>query len=172
MPADIEGKIFKKYKKNTTLFIETGTYIGDGIKSAINAGFENIISIEISKFQYDYCEKMFKDNKNVSLFLGDSREVLHNILSNDIIKNQGIFFWLDAHFSGGVTGGEGIRETLYKELEIILEYTKENKVNAVIAIDDMDTVLYSEVEEIMNKYNAVFLGKEVTFIYLLFYEVN
>ena len=40
MPTYNDGRLFKKYKKNCNLFIETGTYIGDVIESALNAEFE------------------------------------------------------------------------------------------------------------------------------------
>ena len=36
----------KKYKNS--VFLETGTYQGDGIKKALEAGFEKIYSIEIN----------------------------------------------------------------------------------------------------------------------------
>ena len=44
MPSNVDN--FKRFKNE--LFIETGSFYGEGIQQAIDAGFENIISIELS----------------------------------------------------------------------------------------------------------------------------
>lgn len=93
--------ILKKYNKNN-IFIESGSYLGDGIICAYNSNmFTQIHSIEIKKNLYDRLCKKFKPYKNINLYLGDSGELI-----GDIIKdiNEGITFWLDGHFSGGITG--------------------------------------------------------------------
>ena len=41
MPSTTEN--FKKYLNN--IFVETGSYLGDGIQKAINSVYKNIISI-------------------------------------------------------------------------------------------------------------------------------
>ena len=41
------------------IFIETGTYNGDGVVKALEYGFEQIYSIEIDKDRYEYCKKKF-----------------------------------------------------------------------------------------------------------------
>ena len=52
MPSKKE--IFQKYINN--YFIETGSYLGDGIQQAIDAGFKNIISIELSDKYFNICK--------------------------------------------------------------------------------------------------------------------
>ena len=37
----------EKFKNKTSNFIETGSYLGDGIQLAIDSGFDNIYSIEL-----------------------------------------------------------------------------------------------------------------------------
>lgn len=173
MAADIEGMFFRRHKKDCTLLIETGSYCGDGIRAALNADFENIISIEISKHQYDECVGIFEHDDNVSLILGDSREKLHDILCDKIIKDRSVFFWLDAHNSGGFTGGDGVEETAYKELEIIINYVQKNGIKARIVLDDMNYKTKEEVEEIIKTYPIKFVGEEKSFdCIILVYEMG
>ena len=77
------------------VFIETGTYIGDGVKEALKAGFSEIYSIEIDEKRFLKCKEMFKENSNVTIILGDSGKVLPSLLKN---INKKITFWIDAHY--------------------------------------------------------------------------
>lgn len=141
MPTYNDGRLFKKYKKKCDLFIETGTYIGEGIESALNAEFDDILSIELSSYHYNFCKNKFNNNNKVKILFGDSTLLLPDILKN---KNSNILFWLDAHCSGGNTSGLGVIETLNKELEL-LKYA--NITNCSLLLDDMNDELikfYSE----------------------------
>ena len=92
MSASVE--IFKKY--SNPIFIETGSYEGDGIQFALEAGFKEIYSIEILPGYFGKCSKIFAGYNNIHLILGDSPIVLGGILNN---INEPITFWLDAHLS-------------------------------------------------------------------------
>ena len=78
-------------------FIETGTYEGDTVDIAVNNGFKNVYSMELSELFYNNCVKRFIYNKNVKIFKGNSRNDLYKIISN---INVPITFWLDSHWSG------------------------------------------------------------------------
>jgi hypothetical protein len=78
-------------------FVETGTYKGESVELALNNGFKNIYSIELSQVFYYDCVKKFINNQNVKLFQGNSRYDLHKIIKN---INSPITFWLDGHWSG------------------------------------------------------------------------
>ena len=124
---------FKKYLN--PYFIETGSYKGEGIQAALDAGFEKVISFEKSEKYYDLCKAMFSKCPNVSLWFGDSIEWLP-------IALKGVFkpctFWLDAHYSGGDTAEGGT--PILKELEIITQRIglKLNIIEGdIILIDDM-----------------------------------
>lgn len=124
----------RKYFKNhiNEVFIETGSYIGDGIFKALQCGFSKIISIEISEKYHSLCSKRFKNNKNVEIILGDSYKVLPNILKSINCKST---FWLDGHHSCGDTGLGEFWSPLIQELEAI----KNHNINEhAIIIDDMD----------------------------------
>ena len=84
-----------KYKND--YFVETGTYEGDTTEFALNNGFKNVYSIELSDVFYYNCIKRFIYNPNVKIFKGNSRYDLYKMISN---INSQITFWLDGHWSG------------------------------------------------------------------------
>ena len=81
------------YKNN--IFIETGTYQGDGVKQALWSGFNNIYSIEIDESRFNKCREMFKDCENVTIIHGDSGIELSTLLEK---INEPVTFWIDAHY--------------------------------------------------------------------------
>jgi hypothetical protein len=125
----IRSNILKKYLNQ--FFVETGSHIGDGIMAALEAGFPQIKSIELSENFYKLCKNRFNNEQKVSLILGDSSKVLW-----DVIKeiNCSITFWLDGHWSGN-DSARGKEETpLLAELETI---KKHHIKTHTILIDDL-----------------------------------
>lgn len=113
------------------VFVETGSYRGDGIQNAIDAGFETIYSIELSDKYYDHCLRRFKDNHSVKLFLGDSSKILFDVIKD--IDGQ-ITFWLDGHYSCGDTAlGEKVCP-LVEEFDAIKRHHIKNH---IILVDDL-----------------------------------
>jgi len=120
------------YKETNTSkskhYIETGAYLGSGIKS-VKKNYNNIHSIELSPKWYNHNLEQFKDDSNVNMYLGDSKKVLPELLSK---IDEPVTIFLDAHYSGGNTAfGEEEVPLLY-ELEIL----KKRKHNDIIIIDD------------------------------------
>jgi hypothetical protein len=109
-------------------YIETGTYLGDGIKCVVN-NYQNIHSIELSEKWYYYNIDQFKDYSNVNMYLGDSKKVLPDLL-NDI--HEPVTIYLDAHYSGGTTAFGEEEVPLLFELEIL----KNRQEDDIIIIDD------------------------------------
>lgn len=120
-----------KFKNSTLNFIETGSYMGDGIQLAIDSGFKQIFSIEISDKYYYYCRQKFANYQNIHLIQGDSLLELAKLLEN---KKDPFTFWLDAHYSGADTGFGNLEFPIMKELETILS---RNINGETIYIDDM-----------------------------------
>jgi hypothetical protein len=114
--------------KKTSHYIETGTYLGNGIKNVLD-NYDNIHSIELSKKWYDYNLEQFKDNKNVKIYLGDSKKVLPKLLNT---INEPITIFLDAHYSGGETEFGEEETPLLFELDIL----KNREYDDIIIIDD------------------------------------
>jgi hypothetical protein len=100
-PSHLSIDYLKKYAIGD-VFIETGTYRGDTVQLALEYGFKKIHSIEINKELYLKNVERFKNNPEVQLYLGDSVDIIPQIVSN--LKEQATF-WLDAHASGPLAGG-------------------------------------------------------------------
>ena len=134
---------FKPYLN--PIFIETGSYIGDGIQAALRAHdkdirFEKIISIEVSKHFYDICKARFSQGK-VQLYFGDSILVLPEVLKT---IDKRCTFWLDAHYMGDPnTEGGMMWVPLMEELKII---AKHHIKNHTILIDDIRLLRDHEAE--------------------------
>ncbi len=127
MPANTE--IFKRYPN--PVFVETGTWHGDGVQQALDAGFERVYSIELSQALYERCKERFKDEPRVTLIQGDSHLVLDDLLKS---IDKPITFWLDGHFSGDDTVMGKYNSPLMQELDCIARH---NIHTHTILIDDM-----------------------------------
>lgn len=127
MPTKSEN--FAKYPNK--IFIETGSYVGDGIQQALDAGFENVISIELSDKYFNISSNRFINNPRVKVVKGNSYIVLPDILKDIEVP---VTFWLDGHYSCGDTALGDYWAPLMQELEAI----KRHKINThTIMIDDM-----------------------------------
>jgi hypothetical protein len=148
MPSNIQ--LFRRHNYNP-IFIETGSYAGEGIKNAIFAGYKIIYSIELAEKHYNYCKSYFKYNDNVNLLHGDSLVELPNVLKK---LNEPATFWLDAHYSGGDTDFTNNLTPLMKELGIIKSHFIKTH---TIIIDDLREwsrdfpAIGFNVEDIKNK---------------------
>lgn len=110
-------------------FIETGTYRGDMVYAMKNQ-FHAIISIELSTTLWKQAKDRFRDCPHIDIQQGDSGEVLPQLLS-DISST--CLFWLDGHYSRGVTA-KGTSDTpVAKEIATILRHRIRDH---VILIDD------------------------------------
>ena len=130
-PHRYKSKIISDYaiKYKIKTLIETGTYLGQTIDD-LEPGFDSIYSIELDKKLYLNAKKMFLTNKKINILQGDSSKLLPNIISK--IKKPSLF-WLDAHYSKGITA-RGKKETpILDELNSI---SKSKIKNHVILIDD------------------------------------
>src|SRR4051812_33912522 len=115
MPASVE--LFKRYAN--PVFIETGTYLGDGIKQALAAGFPVVRSVELSDKLFEENVRRFANRANVRIFHGSSEGELAKMIAD--IKEP-ITFWLDAHYSAGITAKGDENSPVLKELRIIAEH--------------------------------------------------
>lgn len=85
------------------IFVETGTYMGDTVRLAKQYGFKTIHSIELNDELYEKNKRDFADDISIKLWHGDSVECMPRIL--DTIHDEATF-WLDAHASGPLVGGQ------------------------------------------------------------------
>lgn len=110
-------KVFSKHLN--PIFIETGTYKGEGVTKALQAGYIEVYSIELDPTLYQQCKAKFQHNPNVHLYLGNSRLILEQILPH---IQQNATFWLDAHYSAGNTAMGDTNTPILDELEVIAKH--------------------------------------------------
>jgi len=119
-----------------TAFLETGSEGGAGVDNGIRAGFAKLLSCEINESRYKQCLERFRNDSRVSLFHGNSLDVLPAMLQQ--LKVDRCLFWLDAHLPPGLEKRAALQVPLREELGIISEHRDIR--TDVFVIDDM--VLY------------------------------
>lgn len=84
-------------------FVETGTFRGDAIQLADDAGFDHIASIDIDPDNIDFCKSRFDLSNpkskvlkcsDLTLMIGNSATELKRLIQ---FMDHSITFWLDAH---------------------------------------------------------------------------
>ena len=130
-PHLVKQRTLREYsqKYGLNVLVETGTCYGDMVE-ALRRDFNKIYSIELSDDLYKTCVTRFQGAKNVELIHGDSGRELERIMTR---LRQPALFWLDGHYSAGVTA-RGDKDTpIYEELNHILN---SEDAGHVIVIDD------------------------------------
>jgi hypothetical protein len=98
---DYKKQVVLEYarKYNCRTLVETGTYLGEMVEAMI-PHFDRIISIELGEDLYRNAVRKFADARNVTLLNGDS-----GVLMPEVVRTLegNVIFWLDAHYSGGIT---------------------------------------------------------------------
>ena len=116
-PPHIKRKFLRAYghAHDLGVFVETGTYVGDTL-AALRGSFEHLHSIELSRELYEAASARFKGDRKVTLWYGDSGDVLPVLLAR---LDRPTLFWLDGHYSGGTTA-RGVDDTpILRELKHI-----------------------------------------------------
>jgi tRNA G46 methylase TrmB len=130
-PALFKHETIKEYatRYSIDIFVETGTYLGRTVY-AMRKQFSQILSIELDKDLYEKARKKFSKYQNIKILHGDSKETLAKIVSS---VTKSCLFWLDAHYSGGITARGQTETPIVNELETIL---RQGSALQVILIDD------------------------------------
>lgn len=116
--SHLKPEYIKQYSIGDT-FVETGTYHGDTVWIALEAGFKTIHSIELNEHLYQNAVTMFSQKPEVKIWNGDSTDCLKKILQT---LHGPATFWLDAHASGPMPGGKSGGSPVLDELNLIKEY--------------------------------------------------
>jgi hypothetical protein len=150
-PNYVKWKVLNRWGGKNT-WIETGTYLGE--TTSFLAKFANTIySLEPEKSLFYNASKYFETKKNVKIIWGSSEEILPNLvksLSDQEIDD--VSFWLDGHYSAGITF-LGERETpIVFELNLISKFL--NKFSKVtIFVDDVRQ--FSKSDDDKNQYPSL-----------------
>ncbi len=90
--------LFKKHKGEATTLIETGTYNGVGVSTAIKAGYDDVISFEIVEDLAKIAKEKFNNNQGVTIINDSSSDARFFYMCLHLDKP--CVFWLDAHKMG------------------------------------------------------------------------
>ena len=109
--------------------IETGTLHGGAIYALKNR-FKKLYSIELSRELAATAQHRFHSHPHIKILQGDSGQLLPQLLSG---VSQPCLFWLDGHYSGGVTAQGDLDTPILKEMRTIFDHPCNDH---VILIDD------------------------------------
>lgn len=90
--------LFAEFKGEHRVFVETGTYRGDGIQSALDAGFNLIVSIDIDADSREFCKSRFTPEQRTGRIYLHTDDTAVNLWEYINEINEPILFWLDAHW--------------------------------------------------------------------------
>lgn len=111
------------------VLVETGTYLGDMVE-AMKTVFDRIYSIELSTYLYQKARQRFRRQPKITILQGDSATELKHVVEH---LDEPALFWLDGHYSAGVTA-KGRKDTpVLEELGHILNSRQDKH---IILIDD------------------------------------
>jgi hypothetical protein len=91
--------------------------------------FQIIYSIELSEELCQRAIKKFGKQDKVKIIQGDSGKVLHTLIPQ---LNERAIFWLDGHYSAGITAKGDVECPVYEELRAIFK----SSFNHIVLIDD------------------------------------
>ena len=130
-PQLVKQNLFVKYGVPQAQWVETGTYLGE-TTDFLSKNYSFVYSIEPEKELYKNAMKKFL-NQNVELFNGVSEDIMPSLLLR--LKGD-INFWLDGHYSAGVTF-KGNKDCPVEEELIAIKNNLLNFTKVSILIDDV-----------------------------------
>ena len=110
-------------------FIETGTFEGDMVEAQREV-FKRIVSLELDGRLAGAAQRRFAAHPHIQVLHGDSATMLAEAMR--LVPGPALF-WLDAHYSGGVTARGETETPIMKELSLI---ATQNRSGDLILIDD------------------------------------
>lgn len=116
-------------RHQTSILVETGTYLGDMVE-AQRREFRRIYSIELNPALAAQAKRRFARWQHIVVIEGDSGEQLPALLPQ---LQDPCLFWLDGHYSGGITARGTLTTPVRDELKCILAT---DRTRDVILIDD------------------------------------
>ncbi|MGH7954183.1 MAG: hypothetical protein ACREFE_20000 [Limisphaerales bacterium] len=109
--------------------VETGTFEGGMVESQ-RENFNTIATIELGDKLYESAKQRFAAYDHIHVLHGDSGTMLAEAIT---LVEGPTLFWLDAHYSRGVTAHGDAETPILKELSII---AARKQADDVILIDD------------------------------------
>jgi len=130
-PHLVKQGILREYAQRYGLrtLVESGTYLGSMVH-AMRDCFDRIITVEVEPNLAARARRRFARAPHVTVLEGDSGGLMADVVGG--LRGPALF-WLDGHYSGGITGSGESHCPVMKELPPILGDTR---FEHVILIDD------------------------------------
>lgn len=120
-------EIQKKHRYN--VLVETGTYLGDMVE-AQRKNFRRIYSVELGVELWKNAARRFRKYPHIEIVQGDSGKVLDKITAQ---LEEPAIFWLDGHYSAGVTAIGDTECPIYGEIDAIF---RGQNFKHIVLVDD------------------------------------
>jgi hypothetical protein len=130
-PHIVKQRTLRRYARQygLTVLVETGTYLGEMV-DAMQPDFKRIYSIELSEELHAMATERFGAEPSIVLVQGDSGVELARIVE---LLDAPALFWLDGHYSEGITA-KGPRDT--PVVEELMHIYSDGALDHVVIIDD------------------------------------
>jgi len=130
-PPAIKQRLVRRVAKteSVTILVETGTFMGDML-AANRYWFTRLVSIELSEDLWERAKCRLGGISNITLLHGDSADLLPAVIAQ---LHEPALFWLDAHYSAGITARANLETPIESELRTILATTQPGH---LVLIDD------------------------------------
>lgn len=117
-PHAVKQRLIDDYRRRygCDVLVETGTYLGDMVMAQIDR-FSSIYSIELSDELARKATERFRNYAHVHIRQGDSGKQLSSLLEG--VQGK-VLFWLDGHYSAGITAKGDTDCPVPQELRAIL----------------------------------------------------
>jgi hypothetical protein len=132
-PSFIKRIVLLRHSLENCIWIETGTALGETTKLLAQDAY-HVHSIEPSESLFCAARDNLSDLHNITLYNNTSELILLSILQG--VKHDNVCFWLDGHYSGGITFKGSVDTPILLELRIIEENLERFK-SVVVLIDDI-----------------------------------
>jgi len=152
-------KHFTRFRND--YFVETGTHLGNGLKTALDAGHVKCYTIEIHQHLHqDACKRFAQEisQGKVECYHGDSAVILPKIISGLTSRAT---FWLDAHISSNYGDKLAKNCPIFEELNAVdSSHVKDH----TIIIDDVscfdqkahDNIPLAQVKQRISQINSAY----------------
>lgn len=131
-PAHIKRAVLLRHATGAETWVETGTFLGD--TAALLAQHARAVhTIEPDPALYEQAARRFHQDPKVRVIRGLSEEVLPGLLAS---LSGPVNFWLDGHYSGGITHQGPIDCPVRQELQAIADH-RHRFARLTVLIDDL-----------------------------------
>jgi hypothetical protein len=140
-PGSVKQRVLLRNAAPSCLWVETGTYLGD--TAAFLAGHSSrVITIEPAPAIYALASQRLARFRNVKVINGASEDVFPRLLPQ---LSGAVSFWLDGHYSGGVTWAtyQGSTSTPIKQELEQIESNRTRFSALSVLIDDIRSFEFS-----------------------------